>query len=255
MAFLGPVLTLAVTDNLDQTATPVASGVAAGALVLFYRGAWTGRADVVAWTQVATAVANGSGVATPAPVSGSGFFVWQAISGPTGQNADAVSNLAYKPVAAPATVSVWEQCANAVQVTIRSLALDGLPDDKVVVQWYPKIERDVQPAPPCCLVAPFGSEQYSAGYFNSTDEVVYPVIVVLIDKLNSDSRLNITRDLLWRQRIQRAFRRQRLAGVASVGYTEPQPDAVVNPDAYNANLLVSATVFKFTSYREPRGLS
>jgi hypothetical protein len=149
--------------------------------------------------------------------------------------------------------AVWDRCVEATKVNIDTLNLDGIPDTRVVPMWYPTYLKDVAPEPPCIVIAPFGPEQYRP-MLNDNDNVGYGVIVVVIDRANRESKVNFARDLLWREKIMRMFRHQRLAGVTEIWDATPEPDTLVHPEAWKSNMLVQAVLFRFYS-REPRGLT
>lgn len=250
-----PSLDLIVADaGLAQATATVSGGTAGRTAQVFYqaRSAQVGPGD---WTSGGTAVINGSGIATVSvsPSGSYGRYTWFAVQldGP-GTGVENFSQSYFRPLVDPTYRSVWDRCTVAVRDTIDGLTLDGIASAKVVAEWWPKILRNMTPEPPAVLVAPFASEDYPQTGVNDEDDVGYPVVVVMVDKLNNESAANMTRDLLWREQISRVFRFQRLAGVPEIYNTLIQPDVVVHPDAYAHGLLVSTLLFRFVS-REERG--
>jgi hypothetical protein len=250
-----PTLSLIVADaGAHVAAATVAGGTAGRTAQLFYqsRAAQVGPAT---WTSGGSAVFDGSGVAAvSADPGGFGRYQWFAVQLDAGGTAaENFSQNYFRPLVDPEYRSVWERCVLAVKDGINDLTLDGVAAAKVVAEWWPKILKGMDPVPPAVLVAPFAAEDYPPTGVNDQDDVGYPVVVVLVDKLNNDSAANMTRDLLWRERISRAFRFQRLAGVPEIYNSAIQPDVVVHPDAYAHGLLVSTLLFRFVS-REDRGV-
>ena len=104
------------------------------------------------------------------------------------------------------------------------------------------------------LLLPEPEEQNSDQGLNALDDVVYPVLALLVLPDNQEPTLaaNLPTNLGWRQKLNRAFRQQRLAGAATIIDTTVQPRAIADPQGWVANYYVSALSFRFTS-REPRG--
>lgn len=250
-----PSLDLIVADAGSASALATVTGGTAGRTAqVFYqhRAAQVGPGS---WTSGGTGVFDGTGTASVSvsPSGSYGRYSWFAVQldGP-GTGVEDFSQSYYRPLVDPDYKSVWERCVLAVKDTIDGLALDGIASANVVAEWWPKILKNMTPRPPAVLIAPFASEDYPNTGVNDQDDVGYPVIVVMVDKLNSESAANMTRDLLWREQISRVFRFQRLAGVPEIYNSQIQPDVVVHPDAYANNLLVSTLLFRFVS-RESRG--
>lgn len=248
-----PTLILIVADAGSRNATVTVSGGTSGRTAQVFYQLRSAQVGPVSWTAGGTAVFNGSGVATLTVTPAAyGRYSWLAVQLTAGGDADNLSQSYYRPLVDPAYRSVWERCILGVKDTVDGLALDGISSAKIVAQWWPKILRDMEPSPPCVLISPFGAEEYPPTGVNDEDDVGYPVVVVMVDKVNQESAGNITRDLLWREQISRVLRFQRLAGVNEVYNSFIQPDVAVHPDAYAHNLLVSTLLFRFIS-REPRG--
>ncbi|MBS0207809.1 MAG: hypothetical protein JSS27_02545 [Planctomycetes bacterium] len=152
--------------------------------------------------------------------------------------------------------SVYERCAWQVQAAIRALALPGLRPAAVAIRTLPSLRESVGeriPALPAVLVCPLGRESNETlAATNRSDTVGYPVgvaIVAAADQMSADRR---SLYLVWRERIVRAFRHQRLAGVDEVLTCVVEPEPVVAAEAWLRNVWHSAVVLRFIA-REPRG--
>lgn len=250
-----PTLELIVADaGLGEATATVSGGTSGRTAQLFYQRR-TAQVGPVVWASGGTAVFDGSGqaVISSTPAAGFGRYSWFAVQLDTGGTAATnFSQNYFRPLVDQEYQSVWERCVLNVKDTIDGLTLDGITTAKTLAQWWPKILRNMTPEPPAILIAPFASEDYPNTGVNDEDDVGYPVVVVMVDKINNEGAVNMRRDLLWREQISRVFRYQRLAGVPEIYNSQIQPDVVVHPDAYAHGLLVSSILFRFVS-REPRG--
>ena len=244
-------LTLSATPGTTSAALRV-TGATPGATVAFFRAAWQTIAGPRAWTALGTAAADGSGVATLSDASGSGVFLWMAAELDGSGNAVAYSGLNSQGVYDPAAVSTWEQCVLATKAAFDSLLIAELPPAKVVERWYPGNFKNVDGSLPMAQVCAFGAEEYP-GTLNNTDDVTYPVLFLIIDAADRESTKNLTRNLLWRERMSRAVRFQAPAGIQTVYYTDIAPDVFINPQAWEDGRAIQALLFKYRS-RERRGI-
>lgn len=239
-------LALSLADNADGTGgVATVSGVGAAANVTLYRTSWTGLMQSYSWTSTGTRV--GPGTINVAP--GNGYYQWQAVSVDAGVTE--VGPLYYQNLTDAATEAVHYAILQAVRLGIVSLSLTGLTGAKIMRRWLPRAWEAVDD-PPCIFVCPVGAETYPV-QMNSTDDVSYPVVVAIIDKLQGDASENLNRDLLWRERIEKLLRFQRLSGVPSVMFAESVPDQIIDSAAWAANYLLSVSMFRFVS-RQLRGL-
>lgn len=156
--------------------------------------------------------------------------------------------------------SVHYACLLAAQSRVKLLNLADVDADNVVVKKLPIdriIKRKDNPLPlPCVLLTPMRQTMDPKEGVTSKDDVVYPVLCSVIAADNQEPTLeaNLSRQMLWIQQIARAFRNQRLPGVASVVITSVNPMDVVAPPLWNQNVMASGLILNFRS-REPRGLS
>lgn len=246
-------LTLTVSDVAGVAQAAVGGGTN-GRTVRLYRAPFTGRTAMRAWTLAGSGTITGTTATITDAAAGSGYYDWLAVQLTGGGDVDAMSGAVYRPLGTDDenSQSVWEQCVTHTVTTITALQLSGLTSDKIIDGWLPTKFQGISPAPPSCWVAPFGAETYP-GRLNDKDDVGYPVVVLLIDAADRESRRNFRRNLIWRERISRALRYDAPAGISEVFWTDINPDTIVNPDAWRDGLWASALLFRFIS-REERGL-
>src|SRR5262249_24124364 len=151
--------------------------------------------------------------------------------------------------------SVWHRCLLAVQSQIKSLNLTGINASNIVVQKVPWARDFTNGALsfPGIVVCPWHAEDMNpqAGP-NRRDDDGYPVLGSIVAKDNQDLTSHLGSYLLWREKIARHFRNQRLVGVPEIIKTVATPMSVVLPEAFVKGVFHSAFVFRFIS-REVRG--
>jgi hypothetical protein len=237
-------ITLAVTDNGDGTgAVATVAGSDGGGTNTLFRAPFAGLQQNLAWTASGTRTGNGTIAVNP----GSGQYFWY-VTGLVGGVA-ALSNVTFQALT-DQTTSVHYRCLTAVQQRIQGLSLSGISSAQVVIKFLGREWPDVD-NPPNVMVVPYGKEG-QPGLLAGRDDIEYPVVVLIFDKLNQDYTSNLARDLLWRQQIFRALRHQRLVGVPEVITVTAEPDFVVNLEAFNRNVLLSGLRLLCRS-REVRG--
>jgi hypothetical protein len=245
---------LAVVDNGDGTVTATVSGSTSGSTNTLYYQTQTGAFGGGTWTAAAGRSGDGTIAATVPP----GFYWWYVGSAIAPDLT--VSNMVYQNVASQ-TDPVHLQCLSAVQAVVQSLSLAGVAASSVVIK---KLAADRilgslkagtlgVPLPAVVLVAETERQDAALGN-NALDDIVYPVraILVLVDNQEPTLAAGLPTVLEWRQKLNRAFRQQRLAGAATIIDTVVEPDAIADPQGWAAGFYVSAISFRFTS-REPRG--
>ena len=247
-------LTLAVTvTGSTQVAAAAVAGATAGRTVNLYRSAWQTTAGPRSWTLAGSGVANGSGAASITDnIGATGNYLWLAVQLTGGGDADAFSPVVYDAVVDPDVKSVWEQCCDHLKSAVDSLLLTDLPAAKVIKRWYPGDFKGKSPEAPSAQICPFGAETYP-GVLNNTDDVIYPVLLVTVDHVDGEAAGNLTRDLLWRERISRAVRFQVPAGIAEVYMTDIETEVLVHPDLWESGVVASGLLFLYRS-RERRGI-
>lgn len=246
-------LTLSVADVAGEALATI-GGATNGRTVRLYRAPFNARTQMQTWTLAGTAVVASGGATITDAAAGSGYYSWLAVQLTAGGDVDLMSGTCYRPLGTDDenSVSVWEQCVTHAATIITALALPGLTADKIIDGWVPTKFQEIQPYAPSVWVAPFSAESYP-GIINDKDDVGYPVLVLMVDAADRESRKNFRRNLIWRERISRALRYQVPAGISEVFYTEIQPDVVTNPEAWRDGLWASALLFRYLS-REERGL-
>lgn len=261
-------LILTVSDNLNGTVNWSLSGCGAGQNVALFKAPWNtqagGRCD---WTQMATATANGSGVASGTNLSagGYGFYLWSAVRQPTSTTADRLSGLVYRPVVDP-TAIIHDRILDAFVTAIQSLNLSGIGSGNgVKKRWFPEYLTGFDSPSsavggtagtghglPMCQVSPYPKE-LPMGLLNATDDIGYPVLVAFFDKAEPTLDNNIPRGLKWRRQVAAYFRSQQLAGVPEVVLVHSLPDSIVATDWLKGNFIAGAIGFNVQA-RETRGL-
>jgi hypothetical protein len=152
-------------------------------------------------------------------------------------------------------MSVHERCLLAAQSVIRSLALSGIDDASVVVRKLPWSREFTQGELPFPGIILSPLERETMDHWRGTnlrDDVGYPVQVSIVDRGNQDLQTNLGRMLIWRQRIARAFRNQRLTDVEEIMTCVVEPHHIYLPEAFDKGVDQSTLTLRFMS-REPRG--
>ena len=153
--------------------------------------------------------------------------------------------------------SISYQCLLAAQEVIQGLGLDGVSSENVVVRKLPldrALGADQPTTLPAILLSPQRETMDPHAGLTGLDDVVYGVLVTMVDADNQEPTLalNLDRYTLWREQIARAFRSQRLAAVPQVINTYIEPADPIVPEAWQNNLFAGALALRFVS-REPRG--
>mgnify|MGYP001585030451 CR=1 FL=1 len=245
--------TLAVADlGTGLGATATISGGDSGATNTIYTQAFDGALGTAAWTTSGSRVGNGA--VTLSLGIGHYLAVCKSVQGDTAN----FSTTVYFVVTSTTTAILY-QILLAVRSRIQALLLDGIANASVVVKKLP-MERTFAAqggiALPCVLITPQTERMPPLAGTNIKDDITYGVLVTLIASDNQEKTLalNLDRLTLWRERIAKAFRNQRLPGVDSVITASAEPADTVIPAAWAKNLLASAILLRFTS-REARGLT
>jgi hypothetical protein len=239
---------LAVVDHADGTGgTATVAGAEADAAISVQ--SWSAAEGASAgWIERGSRVGNGDVLVAP-PL---GDYWWRAVSATAG--GQAVSNLVYQSLTDGSHALLYRILA-AVKTRLLGLGLEGIEPPNVQICHLPweRALASVPPALPAVQIAPAEHATALNEGTNRQDDVEYAVQVVLID---TDPRrhphAHLPRLARWRQRIARAFRSQRLAGVAEVYQCSVEPDTVLHRTAWlREGLLVSALTLRFRS-REAR---
>jgi len=241
---------LAIVDHADNSgATASIAGVELGASVIVYVEHFAGHLGAGAWQFVGARTGNGN-LELNLPV---GHYFGYAVSS-LGAGL-AISNVVYF-VVSDGLESIHTRCLEAAQARIRLLALPDLSSANVLVEKVPtarNVSRSVDGFP-AVVLSPHRAAMPATEGTNGLDDVHYDVLVTLLDRDNQEPTLaaNIDRHLLWRQRIARAFRNQRLPGVDEVIDTVVEPAVGPDPQSWKQEYLTSSVLLRFVS-RERRG--
>lgn len=250
--------TLAIADNGDGTGgVATISGGDSGSTHTVYSQLVDGELGTAAsWTARGSRTGNGTITLSPAPTADK-YYWWHAKA--TSSGGTAVSNLVYQNITSGA-LAVHYQCLVATQARIQGLSLSGIANGSILVQKVPVAPSDLWGASPKTyqfpgiLITPLGSERMAADEgTNVRDDVGYPVVVSILDADNRHATANHARNLLWRQKIARAFRNQRLPGVSEIIRAVIEPGPVIDIAKWGENYFHSALTIRFTS-REVRGI-
>lgn len=242
---------LALADNENGTGlTATISGSAAGSTNTLYCQPVASIANEPLWAFQASRAGDGTlAIAVP---DGHYFCFCRSSIAPL--SADTLMQYA---VASSAASSVKTRILAAAQVKIQSLGLAGILPDSVVVKKLP-LTRYLAPAGPIALPAvvlsDLAPESPARGGTNGLDDIANPINITLIaaDNQEATAEANHAQHAQWRESIARAFRNQRLPGVAEVILCQVAPSAPILPEGWQANYYASALTLTATS-REPRG--
>lgn len=242
-------LALVISDAADGTGgTATVSGSDGGTTNRLYAASFAGGPiGPQSWTLVDSRVGDGNiSIASPGTLA-LGFYVWM-LTGTVSSTAAFASY--YRNLTDASAQSVWDRSLDAMVQQIQALNLADVVSVNVVRRWLPRFLKDVD-AVPAVIVAPVNSENFPA-IFTNTDNIGYPIAVVYVAKQNQDYTANQARNMLWRQRVSRIFRFQKLAGVAESVIVRPENGIIIDPAAFDANLFSGYQIFR-CEMRESRG--
>ena len=240
---------LAITDHGDASgATATIADAEEESQTRVWVRSFDGELGDGQWTLAATVDGNGSAeLSLPA-----GHYFAYAVS--TVGEVQVASRVVYFAVT-DGLASIHSRCLEAVQARIRLLALEGIDNQRVVIEKVPAGRNlSATIGLPAIVLSPERAAMPTAEGTNGADDVHYDVLVAIFDRDNQEPTLqaNLGRHMLWRQQIARAFRNQRLSGVPEVINSEVEPAEGLLDEAWKRELMASALRLRFTS-REPRG--
>jgi hypothetical protein len=245
--------TLAVVDNGDGTITATITGSTSGTTNTLLYQTNTGAFGGVPFLTAGSRTGDGTIADVTIPA---GYYWWQVVSAISPDSVP--SNVVYQSVASQSD-PVHLQCCNAVQAVIQSLALAGVASSSVVVKKI-AVDRILGTLKangitlPAVLIIPESETQDPTRGNNNKDDVIYPVLAILVEVDNQEQTLSLDlpATLKWRQTCSRSFRQQRLTGVPIIIDATVQSRSIADPNGWSAGYYVSALSFRFTS-REIRG--
>jgi len=243
-------LSLIVSDNADGSGgVATITGSDSGSTNRLFYAPFTGAIGLLTWTLAGSRTGDGTiGIPSPGTVP-LGYYAWQLNAAVGGSPAFASY---YRALTNAGAQSVMDRVLTAVVQQLQTLNLSGIQSVNIVRKW---LRRKLETANqvPQIQVVPVDGENFP-GTLTGLDDVGYPVAIIAVDKQNQDYTANLARNLLWRQRILRAFRFQPLSGVGEIINCLPDRQVIVDKAAFDANLFVSLATFRFIS-REPRGVA
>lgn len=241
-------ITLTITDNADGTGgIATVAGSVGGSTNTVYRCQFTGRETTLPWVSLGTITGDGS-LSVSGPVKN--YWLWYV------SNVNGATTTVTAPVLKALTNATYEavrtRLVNAVRDRLLLLNLARIEDSVFV--------RNSQDDPvgkyPSAVVIRDGTPDVYQGGNNNRDDIGIGIQVLLQsdDGTQGDDTAAAERDL-WRERCERAFRNQRIAGAPEIYTCTVEPAAMVAepiPRAYQKT--VSAFTIRFVS-REIRGLT
>jgi hypothetical protein len=244
---------LAIVDHGDNTGATAAIGQTAGSAtnVVYVQG-FSGDPGSGAWQSAGARVGDGE-LVLQLPTGH--YFAYVASSDGAKKTASSVNYF----VVTDGLESLHTRCLAAAQARIRSLALAGLDNERVLVRKVP-LDRHLAGSGgiglPAIVLSPRRAAMPPTAGTNGLDDVHYDVLVAIFDRDNQESSLalNLERHMQWRELIARAFRNQRLSGVPQIINAEVESAEGLIEEAWKHELMVSALLVRFTS-REPRGFN
>jgi hypothetical protein len=236
-------VTLTIVDNQDGTggvATVAGSGVSATNTL--YRLGFDGTPASRAYTLVGSRTGDGT-----IAIGVTGHYLFTLTT--TGEAGFGVG--VHQVLTSP-TLSQYERVLDAVVTRIVSVGIARFPVEKVKRVWNPRDEFGTSFRPPLIMVAPIGDEK-EVGPLLNTDNIVYPVVVAILEKQDGDNVANISSSLLARQRIGDSLRNQRLPGVPEGENIVVDYKATADYEAFKKNALLSGMIL-YVNCRKQRGL-
>lgn len=242
--------TLSMADNADGTGAvgTVAGGGATDSNTLYY-STWAGTSGTLSFTSAGSRIGNGTIAASVAV----GYYVWLLESVVVATNVK-TNTIVYQNTTTTAAAGdpVLYRIMSAVKTQIVALSLSGITSTSVLLKWLPRqLDTTTDPVP-CVIVSPAPMAEQDVSYLTATDHQKYPILISLIDKQNQDYTANLSRNLLWREKIFREFRFQPIDGVAEAVSCVIEPKSIVDPVAFNKQLFASSLVLRVIC-RETRG--
>ena len=237
-------LTLTVTDNANNTgALASIAGADAATVTVYYMGP-----RHTAWQNGGSR--SGNGTLTLSIVKG---YYWAYAAG-TVSGSPAVSLVSPMFPVTAGTESLQERILDAVKSGIQAIAtagsLPGLDPDSVYQRKF--VTQDTAFIYPCVLLVNVGAESYLGGT-NIRDDLGHPVGVQIATSRGIDDVADMTGILLWRERIERYFITQLLAGVPEVIGCNVEFMPIFDPRLPDFSKTVSAFQLRFRT-REFRGV-
>lgn len=246
--------TVAIADNEDgMGATATVTEATQGTTNTIYTQPLTGDLGVGEWSSAGSRSSNGAVALDLDP----GIYRGYCLSELSG-NSRASEVIDF--IVTTGTSSIYSQILDAVQARLRLLQLAGLESANVVVREVP-LERLLPDelgqltGNAGIVIAPQRDTFDPRAGVTTHDDLVYGVWVCFFASSNQDrTGAKIPGVTLWRERVSKAFRNQRLPGVSGVFNSGVESSDVFPYQAWVSNRTISSLLLKFTS-RESRGLT
>lgn len=148
--------------------------------------------------------------------------------------------------------SVHERILDAVKAEIQGMVVASLLTGLRVGQVYRKMVPDDKAVIfPAVFITPEAAETFEV-VTNYRDDIGYPAVVYLTNRNAKEYTAGLPPFLLWRHRIIKRFRTQRLSAVSEVIGCTIEPNVVIDPKLPWYDYVVSAFILRFKA-REYRG--
>lgn len=235
-----------IADNADGTGGSAAiTGSAAGAANTLFRAEFRGAVGPLAWAQAGTRTGDGA-VAVGGPCRA--YYLWyvRSVDGLT----TSVSPVVCQPLTDATYEAVRTRVVSAVADRLKLLGLAQIPAANVLVRN--SADDPAQCWPAAVVLRDATPDQYAGGT-NVRDDLGYPVQVLLQDRSDVGTNAPAAKWDLWRETCERAFRNQRLTGVAEVYTCTIEPAVAVDPLPRIYQAVVSAFTIRAMA-REVRGI-
>lgn len=228
------MVTLIVTDNTDGTGL---TATIAGGLIT----------DV--WTVYVTSLTPGVlTFTTYGPRTGNGAVPVPVPNGPYVAYALADTGSVTNHVFVSATNRLASTATRLRQYVADAIAALGLPFVAIEQQWTPVDETNL--SFPCVILTVENVQETWEGDMNLTDDIGYPVRVMICDKQDAYDHDTLPDYETWRQTIVDRFRNQQIPVGVNV-LCRVEWDAIINPNLPKLMFVVSEFVVRGI-FREPR---
>lgn len=147
--------------------------------------------------------------------------------------------------------ALFETILTTVQSDIRALALTGVASANVTITK--SVVTDNRNLPNVQISFPRPEIMKKEAGTNTKDEVVYPILVTLMDADNQNQTVHFPDYLTWRKRVAAHFRHQPLSGVSEVHTCHVEPVDVIDEKKWSDLGLYLSGLLLLFSAREARG--
>jgi hypothetical protein len=239
-------ITLTITDNADDSGgVATITGSAVGSTNTLYRALMTGLEEALTWASAGTRTGDGT-ISITGPIGN--YYLWQVQSDNAGSMS--VSPVVLQSLTNANYTAVRTRLVDAVVDKLKLLSLDQIGNDVFIRNSF----DDPNVKYPSVVVVRDATPDLYTGGTNVRDDVEYPIQVIFLDVSDMRDNAPVERWDLWKERSERAFRNQRIAGVSEVIKCTVEPSVTMAeslPPIYQKARF--SFTLRFTS-REVRGL-